>query len=77
MVIKKQTNHMHNHFDVFFQQAASLHITEREDVPCDTWLGLAKPAGDAPVISLEGMGEGGDVPAGAHHYDKSMLLQIY
>lgn len=50
---------MHNHFDVFFQQAASLHITEREDVPCDTRLGLAKPAGDAPVISPEGVGEWG------------------
>lgn len=54
-VIKKnpnQTNHMHNHFEVFFQQAASLLITGRENVPCDTRLGLAKPAGDIPVISL-------------------------
>lgn len=46
-------------------------------MPCEIWLGLAKPAGDAPVISLEGMGEWGDFSAGAPHYDKSMLLQIH
>lgn len=43
---------MHNYFEVLFQQAASLLITGRENVPCDTRLGLAKPAGDTPELSL-------------------------
>lgn len=63
---------MHKNFDVLFQQEASPHITEREDVPCEIRSGLGTLAGDAPVVSLEGMGDRDirDVSAGAHHYDK-------
>lgn len=68
VVIKK---HTHNSFGAFFQQATSPNIAERESVLYCTWPGLTKPAGEAPAISPEGMGEWGDVSAGAHHYEDS------
>jgi len=66
-------NHMHNNFGAFFQQAALPDIMERESALCEAWLGLTTPAEEAPAVSLEEMGEQGEVSAGVHSYEEFLL----